>query len=234
MQRNRTGQGAVAITSLFLNLIFVATLGVTIVEASERRFVSINLCADELLISLADAEQIAALSPNATDTTLSFLAQEAASFRHDASSAEQVVEIDPDIVLAGRFTRRSTRDLLARLGYEVVLLDPARTIDDSIAQIRLVADLVSRPQRGEVLIRAIEAARKRALANRPARPYPTAAIYQRRGYVTGGDTLSADLLSVAGFSNWGDELAGRIGGFVSLERLIANPPATLVVSQETT
>ena len=59
------------------------------------RIVSINLCADELLVALADPEQIAALSPYATDPDLSFMAKEAAKFRHDAGTAETVVDIDP-------------------------------------------------------------------------------------------------------------------------------------------
>ena len=49
------------------------------------RIVSINLCADELLLSLADANQIAALSPYAVDEDLSFMASEATGFRHDAA-----------------------------------------------------------------------------------------------------------------------------------------------------
>jgi iron complex transport system substrate-binding protein len=197
--------------------------------APPRHIVSINLCADELLVTLADPGQIAALSVYATDPDLSYVADAASAFPHNAASAETVVGYDPDLVLAGRFTKRATRDLLARLGYRVELLDAARSIADSEKQIRQVAAIVGHPERGEAMVADIEAARARAVAAAPSGK-PTAANYQRRGYVTGGDTLTGELLSIAGFTNDGDALAGKTGGFVPLERLVANPPDYIVVA----
>ena len=195
------------------------------------RIVSINLCADELLIALAEPRQIAALSIYAADPRLSYFADEAKAFRHDASEAETVVDLAPDLVLAGRFTKRATRDMLTALGYRVVLLDPARSVSESVDQIREVAALVGHPERGEALIAAIDAARGAALAAAGDRgDRPTAAVYQRRGYVTGGGTLTGDLLDAVGFINTGGSLAGVRGGFVPLERLVDQPPAYLVVT----
>ena len=193
------------------------------------RIVSINLCADELLVTLADPGQIAGLSTYATDPTLSYVADKAKAFRHDAATAETVVGLHPDLILAGRFTKRATRDMLDRLGYRLELLDAARSIDDSIAQIRQVAALVGHADRGEALIADIEAARARTIAAAP-RARPTAAVYQRRGYVTGGDTLTGELLAIAGFTNAGEALAGKSGGFVPLEQIVARPPDFIVVA----
>jgi iron complex transport system substrate-binding protein len=197
-----------------------------------QRIVSINLCADELLLALADPGQIAGLSVYATDPTLSFSAGKAAAFRHDAASAETVVGLNPDLVLAGRYTKRATRDMLAQLGYRVELLDAAKSIADSEKLIRQVAGLVGHPERGEALIAEIDAARHRAAVAAPQN-HPSAAIYQRRGYVTGGDTLSGELLSIAGFTNGGAPLAGKSGGFVSLEHMVATPPDFIVVASTT-
>jgi iron complex transport system substrate-binding protein len=81
------------------------------------------------------------------------------------------------------------------------------------------------------LVAAIAPALLRArLATDMLAAHPTAAVYQRRGYVTGGETLAADLLATVGFANAGGALAGRIGGFVPLERLIAVRPDYLVVA----
>lgn len=198
-------------------------------EAPER-IVSINLCADELLIALADPGQIAGLSIYATDPKLSFFAKEAERFRHDVAEAEMVVELDPDLVLAGRFTKRATREMLKGLGYRVVELDSAKSIAESIAQIREVATLVGHPERGEALVAQIEAARVRAIGAAEGDEPRTAAVYQRRGYVSGGDTLSSELLALIGFVNAGGALAGASGGFVPLERLIATPPDFLIVA----
>ncbi|HZP21200.1 MAG TPA: ABC transporter substrate-binding protein [Bauldia sp.] len=202
--------------------------------ANPQRIVSINLCTDELLLRLADPAQIAALSTYATDERLSFLATEAKAFRHDAADAETVVGLDPDLVLAGRFTKRDTRDILRRLGYLLVELDPARSVDDSIAAIREVASLTGHPERGEELVAEIEAARRRAKAAVSApKVRPTVVFYQRRGYVTGGATLTGELLGDVGLDNAGGTLAGGSGGFVPLEKLIANPPDYLILSSAT-
>ena len=194
--------------------------------------VSINLCADELLIALADPAQIADLSIYATDPNLAFLADEAKRFRHDAGAAETVVAMAPDLVLAGRFSKRETRATLTTLGYRLVELEPARNIADSVAQIRKVAALLGRPERGEALIGRIDEARDRAAkavsigsGNRRS-----VAVYLRRGYVTGSNTLTDELLSLVGLDNAGSRLAGRTGGVVPLEKLVAAPPDYLLVS----
>jgi iron complex transport system substrate-binding protein len=192
------------------------------------RIVSINLCADQLLMDLADPDQILSLSTFATDPRMSYLADKAGQFRHDAGNAESVVGLRPDIVLAGRFTRLATREMLTRLGYRLVLLDAVRSIDDAIRQIRDVAVLLGHPKRGEALVTEIEAARREASAA-AAQPHRVA-FYQRRGYVTGGNTFTSELLETVGFNYAGGELAGATGGFVPLERLVATAPDYIVVS----
>jgi iron complex transport system substrate-binding protein len=198
--------------------------------SAPQRIVSINACADQLLLALADPGQIAALSLYATDPAYSYLAEQAKAFPHDAGSAETVIERKPDLVLAGRFTKRETRSLLKRLGYKVVELDTVKSIDDSIAQIRDVAALLGHPDRGADLIARIEAARVRAAAAAPTGAEPTVAVYQRRGYVTGQNTLTAELLRLAGFADMGGALAGKTGGFVPLERIVTGKPDLLVVA----
>lgn len=194
------------------------------------RVVSINLCGDELLLTLADPSQIAALSVYAADPVMSFTAGAATAHRHDISEAEQVVDLDADLVLAGRYTKRATREMLERLGYRVELLDSPDSIDASIEQIRRVAALLGHPERGEALVADIAAARARALDAAPqGGDRPTAAVYQRRGYVSGGDTLTTELLGIAGFDTAG--LVGDRGGFVPLEKLLAAPPDFIVVAR---
>ena len=201
-------------------------------EPAPERVVSINLCADELLIALADPAQIADLSIYATDPNLAFFAEEAKRFRHDAGAAETVVAMAPDLVLAGRFSKRETRATLTALGYRVVELEPARSIADSIQQIREVAALLGHPERGGTLVSEINEARDRAASVPGSGPGKRAsvAVYLRRGYISGSNTLTDELLSIVGLDNAGSRLAGRTGGLVPLERLVADPPDYLLVS----
>jgi iron complex transport system substrate-binding protein len=200
-------------------------------DATPRRIVSINLCADELLLALADPGQIASLSTYATDPDLSTVGVQAAAFPHRAASAESVIAFAPDLVLAGRFTKRDTRDMLTRLGYRLELLDAPRSIADSEKQIRSIATLLGHPERGDTIIADIEAAKARAAASAPSTS-PTAANYQRRGYVAGSDTLMTELLAIGGFADAGGALAGKTGRFVPLEKVVARPPDFIVVASD--
>lgn len=197
--------------------------------AAPQRIVSINVCADQLLLALADPEQIASLSNRATDRELSYLAADAARFPHAAFNAESVVRLEPDLILAGRLTRLATREMLGRLGYEVVLLNSIRTIDAGIAQIREVAALVGHPERGETLVAAIEAALAEAAAL-PPRGAETVAAYQRRGYLVGSNSLITDLLTRVGLINAADGFTAATGGYVRLEEIVADAPDYLVVA----
>lgn len=194
-----------------------------------QRIVSINVCADQLLLALADPSQIASLSNRATDPELSYLAGRAAEFPHAAFNAESVVRLQPDLILAGRLTRLATREMLGRLGYEVVLLNSIRSVDAGIEQIREIAALVGHPERGEALVADIEA----ALAEAAALPPPggeTVAAYQRRGYLVGTSSLITDLLARIGLANAADGFTAATGGYVRLEEIVAGAPDYLVVA----
>ena len=224
-----TTMKSAVLTSVVAAFFAIVLCGAAAAEAP-KRIVSINMCADELLLALADPGQIVGLSPFAADPAMSFLADKALNYRHDVASAEAVVGLDPDLVLANDFNDPATLAMLTRLGYRLERIDAPRSIDQSIAEIRKVAALVGHPERGAALVAKIEAALKAARAAAKGRPHPTAVVYQRRGYVTGGDTLTGELLSIAGFRNDGGALAGKTGGFVSLETLVANHPDTIVVT----
>ena len=66
-----------------------------------RRVVSFNVCADQLVVALADPAQIAGLSPYAADPALSVVADQARAFRRIDWQAESTIPLDPDLVLVG-------------------------------------------------------------------------------------------------------------------------------------
>lgn len=81
----------------------VLALGVPGVAAAEppKRIVSFNICADQLVVALADPSQIAGLSPYATDPAVSTVAEKARAFRRVNWQAESTIPLDPDLVLVG-------------------------------------------------------------------------------------------------------------------------------------
>jgi len=192
-----------------------------------RRIVSFNLCADQLVVALADSGQIAALSPYAQDVHLSVVAERARQFPALSWSAESTVALGPDLVLVGPNDRRETRALLAALNIPVTNVALVTDIAAARAQILTVAAQLGHPDRGEAMVRALDAARARLAG--VARPLArTALVVERGGYVEGPQSLVATLLTEAGLRLPPGAPAGY-GGYMSLETLLVTRPDVLVL-----
>ncbi|MCC7346180.1 MAG: ABC transporter substrate-binding protein [Variibacter sp.] len=200
-------------------------IGMGVAVAQPQRIVSFNLCADQLVLALADRSQIASLSPFASDPELSVMAKEAQGVAHLPQRAEAAVALRPDLVLAGAIDRAGLRHTLVRAGLRVVEVELIADIAQARAQARAVAALVGQPARGEALVRAIDAARARLHAAVAGRTQ-TALLVERAGYVTGPASLAGALLREAGFVAPAGA-PGGLGGFVPLEKLLLLHPQRL-------
>ncbi len=192
-----------------------------------RRVVSFNICADQLVVALADPAQVVGLSPYATDPTLSAVAEAARAYRTVQWHAESVVPLDPDLVLVGPRDRSVTQRMLGALGFRVVSVDFVSTLAAARAQIRDVAALLGQPARGEALLARLDAARAR-LAAAPRPVAATALLVGHDGYSEGPASLAAGLIAEAGLRPPAGAPAG-IGGFVALETLVMMRPDLLVM-----
>ncbi len=196
-------------------------------QAEVRRVVSLNPCLDVILVNVADRDQIAALSHFSRDKNTSTIADLAATFPMSRESAEEVISFSPDLVLTSRHSSLATRNALRRVDIKTELFTEPQAVAESIAQVRTVAALVNRVDRGEALVARIEAALA-AAAPAPEAPRLSALIFQSNGFSTGGDTLVNEMLGRTGFTN----VANRYGltgwGNIPLERIIADPPQVLL------
>jgi len=193
-----------------------------------RRIVSLNGCLDALLVHLADREQIAALSHYARDPEGSTVAAQARTLPFIWESAEEVIDLSPDLVLASQHSALATRNALKRLHTPVQRFKVPASVQESLAQVRRLAELVGHPARGEALVGRIEA------AVAAARPAPgarrlSALIYQPNGFAAGPGTLADEMMDRAGFDNVARRFGLRTWGNVGLEQLLADPPRVLLV-----
>ncbi len=195
------------------------------------RIASINVCTDQLLLTLADPDQIAGLSPYARDPASSWLAERARNFRRLSGEAEDVLMLKPDVVVAGAFSRRATREMLKQMGQRVVEFDVAQSLDDVRSNIRLMGDLVGHPERARAEIARFDDAIARARAIAARHPLRVLAV-SRRGWITGQHSLLGALLQAVGLTNIAGELGVAAGGFQPLEAVIKLRPDLLVVSEE--
>ncbi|MGV3635811.1 MAG: ABC transporter substrate-binding protein [Pseudorhodoplanes sp.] len=191
-------------------------------EAAPKRVASFNLCADQLVVALADPEQIAGLSPYATDGGLSVVADKARQFRKADWQAESTILLEPDLVLVGPNDRSVTRRMLTSQGLRVVETGFVSDLASARKQIREIAALLGHPERGEKLIAELERSRAR-LAAAAGNSDRTALVVERGGYTQGPASLAATLLAEAGLKPPAGAPAGY-GGFIPLEKFLVLKP----------
>ncbi|MGX7951741.1 ABC transporter substrate-binding protein [Tsuneonella sp. HG249] len=190
--------------------------------------VSLNPCTDAILAEVADPAQILAVShyshdPRSTSMDLA----KARRFRAIGGTVEEIVALDPDVVVGSTFMQPATSQALGRSGLAVATVDIATTVAASAAQVRQLASLAGHPQRGEALVARMEA----SLAAARSETSPVNAIvWQPDGIVPGEHELISDLLRRAGFVNQSAARGMQQADYLSLERLLADPPDMLLVA----
>jgi iron complex transport system substrate-binding protein len=193
------------------------------------RIVSLDLCTDQLMVELVPRERIAAVTHLAADPTVSAIPERARGILITHGGAEDVLRLDPDLVLAGPFGVRGTVDLLQRLGRRVVIVPQPQDLSGVRGAVEAVAEAVGETAKGAAMIADFDR-RLAAIARRDAGPQPAAVIYQIGGSVSGPGSLADAALAVAGFRNAATSYRLTRGGQVPLEMLLADPPDLLVLS----
>jgi iron complex transport system substrate-binding protein len=190
--------------------------------------VSLNPCTDAVLAEVADPRQILALSHYSHDPRASSLPLAVARrFRATGGTVEEVLALDPDIVVAGSFLPPATAQAFDRLGIRVETFGIVPDLAENAAQVRRLAALAGHPRRGEALLARIDAALK---ASRSDDVPVTALLWQTGGIVPGEATLIARLLAHTGFASHSAARGLGQGAYVPLEQVLADPPALVIAA----
>ncbi len=216
-------------TILAALLLWLASITTAWATDEPSRIVSINLCTDQLLLMLAEPGRIASVSHLSRDSRSSFMARQAARYPVNQGKIEQLLAIDPDLVLAFEYSPPALLQLLRRLGYRVVVLPMATSVDDIRRNIRQLAEILGVTAKGEAMITRMEQRLER-VTHKKQNGDPMALFYQPRGYTSGRNTLQNTALALAGWRNLAAE-RGIIGyRAIDLETLLLAQPDQLFTS----
>lgn len=193
---------------------------------SDPTFVSLNPCLDAILAEVAQPEQILALSHYSRDPDASSMdVALARRFAMTGGTAEEVIALQPDIVLAGAFIAPATRAALERAGMQVETFGSPASVEESLAQIRTIGAMTGDADASEELVTRI--------ASGPPRPdgAPIPALLWQPGQIVAGEaSLVAEHLGWAGLTSHSAALGLEQADYVSLERLLAAPPRILLIA----
>ncbi|MFM5932052.1 MAG: ABC transporter substrate-binding protein [Novosphingobium sp.] len=192
--------------------------------------VSLNPCTDAILAEVAEPAQILAVSAWSHDPASSSMdVTQARRFASTNGSVEEVLALRPDLVIDGTFTPPATRAAFGKLGLRLEAVPIASTVEASKAQVRQLAALTGHPERGEALIRRIDASLAQAAPPAGWKPVPTV-LWEPGGIVPGDDTLIAELMRRAGLANFSAARGLKQADYLPLERLLADPPALILTA----
>jgi len=193
------------------------------IGAAQLRIASLNLCTDSMLFELAEPEQIISVTALSRDEDLSYFADQAQHVPINRGLAEEIISLDPDLVLAGRYTATVTNALLSRLGYRVVTFEPALSLADFRLAFLRLAEIIGKRDKAIRLLAAMDNDLQRVIPrSRPSRP--RAIIYRPNGFSPGMRSLANDMLNAAGIVNLAEDFGMEYGGFIPLEQLVVAAP----------
>jgi iron complex transport system substrate-binding protein len=193
------------------------------------RIVSINLCTDELVLRLADHKNIASVTWLAATSSASNVADLATQIPANHGLAEEVIPLDPDLVVAGMYTARAAVALLKRTGIPVLDLDVPRSLSEIRAQYRQVGERLGEEERAQRIIAEMDS-RLAAIPVNLASPRPRAMVFNPNGYTIGKGTLTDEIITHAGMENLSATLGIDKYSQISLETVVTNAVDVLIVS----
>lgn len=160
------------------------------------RVASLDYCADQFVLKLANRDQIAAVSIDAAKD-FSYMRAAAYGLPQIRPTAEDVLSARPDLVVRAYGGGASAPGFLSAAGVPVIQLGFAQDMAGVRANIRKVAAALGSPARGEAVIAQME----RSWARAERAPRDVAALYVTAGGAAAGQaTFAADLMNHAGLN----------------------------------
>lgn len=201
-------------------------------EPAPVRVVSQTVGTDEILLALAQPEQIAALSHLSREAVFSAVPDEAKNYPKldKQGDVEGILKYRPTLVLFANYSRSELVTQVRRSGVKVLIFDRYRTLEDSYENLRLLARELGAEKKAEALIaecqRRVARLQERLRGAKPVRVIAPS-IY---GVIPGDETTFQDLCNYSGAENLSASL-GHLRGHEPppIEQMLAWPIDRVVV-----
>jgi len=213
-------------------LLALVTVCVTVhnVMAAEvpRRIVSTNLCTDQMVLLLAEPGTVASVSFLTADPHESPVAHLTDGIVLNHGQAEEIISLEPDLVVTGRYTTTAAKVLLRRIGYTIIEVDtPSNFAGVREAYLELGA-VLGREEQARDLVNSLES-RFTQLEQRVAgRSFGSVLILDANGFTVGRPSLIDQLLSRIGLVNLAVQMGIGDFGQVTMEAVLLAKPDHMV------
>lgn len=205
--------------------ILLAALLFSANAAAYERIASLNLCLDQILLHWLPPEKIASVTWLSAEEQYR-LAPLPENVYLNRGRAEELLPLQPDLILAGQFGAQRAVRQLRDLGLEVVSVPDAYSLEQLLDQLDALESLL-----GPLPPLQKQRRQLRELLAKPVAKTgdATALIFSANNITYGRGMLEHQLLERAGFVNLAAERSVEQLGRVSLEEVIALKPDLLVL-----
>jgi iron complex transport system substrate-binding protein len=205
---------------------FIAAMAIacaSVAQAEPRRIVSLDYCADQFVLALADRAQIVALSVGSLRDD-SYFRDRARGLRQTRGTLEEVLALRPDIVVRSWGGPWDAQQVYAR--FNVPVLQVGDTPDFALARADLLdaATTLGHPERGAAIARDLDDRLARLAAHRGHAPVM---YLSGGGAVAGSGTMMDSVITAAGGHNIRTEASWQV---LPLESLVQTPPALIATA----
>lgn len=202
--------------------------------SSPQHIASLNLCTDQVLLMLLPPQRIASVTYLAADRAYSYMWRQAQDLPHNSGLAEQLVPLQPDLVIAASSSPGSAVHLMKDLGFRVATVTIPSNLQEVESFVTRLGELVGEPQRAAAINSAMREKIQQAqqLRHRGSAPL-SALVYAPNGHTAGRHTLKNDILQHAGFANLAADLGIDHYGNLSVEQVLMAQPDVVIIDDST-
>jgi len=203
------------LTTITLSALLVCNAALA--EAPAHRVVSLDYCADQFVLKMLPRSRILALSPDAAKH-FSYMRESAAGIRTVRPLAEDVISLQPDLVVRTYGGGPNAARFFERTGIAVLQIPYANDLDSIRDTVQHMANRLDVAQKGVEIIAEFD----RRLQKIVASAGDESALYMTpTGATSGPGTLIHEMLQAAGFDNFERQAGWRS---IPLERLAYEQP----------
>ena len=211
---------------LFSSILVLATN----TYAGQKRIASLNLCTDELLLSLADPDQIISLTWLAREESLSTSFEPARRYHQNNGRASDVIPLNPDLVFLSEFSPANTSDLFEAVGIESVVVPEPRTTRQLMANIRAMSAAIDQVKKGEELI-SLFSSRLKSIAEHKNRQKISALLVSPGIASFGSRAVKIEILKMLNIQVLNQEKPSLANRYLSIEELTRSSPAFVIIDK---
>lgn len=188
-----------------------------------QRIVSLDYCSDQYVLKFVDKERILALSPD-VHKDFSYMRDAAAGIRQVRSSAEDILVLEPDLVVRSYGGGPNAATFFEKAGIPVLNVGWVSDLEGVMTNVQTMADGLGARERGEQVVENMRA-RLEAISDQSKNQnmlYLTPA-----GVTTGPGSMIHELISAAGFENYETDQGWRS---IPLEELVYSKPNAIAAA----